>query len=128
MQALRANAKKPLTVGYAPASDSYMPASDSPADVEAARRATFRVPRDFWHNAWWIDPAILGRYPEEGLELYGKDMPSFPASDLEVMQQPLDFLGLNVYNGRTVRPRRAPRGGRSSPRRPGRRSPATTGR
>ena len=110
VQALRANAKKPLTVGFAPASDSYMPASDSPADVEAARRATFRVPRDFWHNAWWIDPAILGRYPEEGLKLYGKDVPSFPASDLEVMRQPLDFLGLNVYNGRTVRAAASPEG------------------
>ena len=110
VQALRANAKKPLTVGFAPASDSYMPASDSPADVEAARRATFRVPRDFWHNAWWIDPAILGRYPEEGLKLYGKDLPSFPASDLEVMKQPLDFLGLNVYNGRTVRSAAGPEG------------------
>jgi beta-glucosidase len=110
VQALRANAKKPLTVGFAPASDSYMPASDSPADVEAARRATFRVPRDFWHNAWWIDPALLGRYPEEGLKLYGKDVPSFPASDLEVMRQPLDFLGLNVYNGRTVRSAASPEG------------------
>jgi beta-glucosidase len=110
VQALRANAKKPLIVGFAPASDSYMPASDSPADVEAARRATFRVPRDFWHNAWWIDPAILGRYPEEGLKLYGRDVPSFPASDLEVMRQPLDFLGLNVYNGRTVRSAASPEG------------------
>jgi beta-glucosidase len=103
VQALRANAKKPLAVGYAPASDSYMPATDSPADVEAARRATFRVPRDFWHNAWWIDPVILGRYPEEGVKLYGKDVPAFSPSDLEVMKQPLDFLGLNVYNGRTVK-------------------------
>jgi len=103
VQAIRANAKKPVRVGYAPASDSYVPASDSPADVEAARRATFRVPRDYWHNAWWIDPVVLGRYPEEGVKLYGADMPAFPASDLAVMRQPLDFLGLNVYNGRTVK-------------------------
>ncbi len=78
MPALRANAKKPLNVGFAPATDSYIPASDSPADVEAARRATFRVPRDYWHNAWWIDPAILGRYPEEGVKLYGKGRAPVP--------------------------------------------------
>jgi beta-glucosidase len=113
--ALRANAKKPLTVGYAPASDSYIPASGSPADVEAARRATFRVPRDYWHNAWWIDPAILGRYPEEGVKLYGKDLPSFPASDLDVMRQPLDFLGINVYNGRTVKADAGPEGWAAEP-------------
>jgi beta-glucosidase len=110
VQALRANAKRPLTVGYAPASDSYMPASDSAADVEAARRATFRVPRDYWHNAWWMDPVLLGRYPEDGLRIYGKDMPSFPAADLEVMRQPLDFLGINVYNGRTVKAAAGPEG------------------
>ena len=129
MQALRANAKKPLTVGYAPASDSYIPASESPADVEAARRATFRVPRDFWHNAWWIDPVILGRYPEDGLKLYGDDVPPFPASDLEVIRQPLEFLGINVYNGRTVKAAPAAEGWEAvSGACRARRSPATTGR
>jgi beta-glucosidase len=115
VQALRASAKRPLTVGYAPASDSYMPASDAPADVEAARRATFRVARDYWHNAWWMDPVLLGRYPEDGLALYGKDMPSFPATDLEVMKQPVDFLGINVYNGRTVKAAAGPEGWEAVP-------------
>jgi len=103
VQALRAGAKRPLQVGYAPASDSYIPASDSAADLEATRLAMWRVERAFWHNAWWVDPVLLGRYPEEGLALYGTDMPSFPASDLDVMRQPLDFLGINVYNGRYVK-------------------------
>ena len=114
VQALRASAKKPLLVGFAPASAPTCRRA-SPRPTSRPRGATFRVPRDFWNNAWWIDPVILGRYPEEGLKLFGKDLPSFPASDLEVMKQPLDFLGLNVYNGRTVRSAASPRGGRSCP-------------
>ena len=36
---------------------------------------------------------MLGRYPEDGLKLYGKDMPAVEASDLDDMKQPLDFWG-----------------------------------
>ena len=52
-----------------------------------------------------MDPVLLGHYPEDGVKLYGKDMPLFPAADLDEMKQPIDFLGLNIYKAETFRRR-----------------------
>ena len=104
VQALRANVKD-ARVGYVLAVQSTRPErADSAEDVEAARAAMFAV-SDFSHfnNAWWMDPVLRGSYPEDGVKLFGEAMPSFPSSDLEVMKQPLDFLGLNIYTARTIR-------------------------
>jgi beta-glucosidase len=91
-------------VGYVLATQLARPATDSPADLAAAREATFSVrDRTHWNNAWWTDPVLLGRYPEDGLALFGAQMPSFPSSDWRDLHQPLDFLGLNVYRADTYR-------------------------
>lgn len=85
-------------IGYVLAMQVTHPASDAPGDVEAARWAFSRVTeRSPWNNAWWIDPVVLGRYPEDGIKLAGADMPKFPAADLDEMKQPLDYLGCNIY-------------------------------
>jgi beta-glucosidase len=91
-------------VGYVLAVQLARPASESAADLEAARAATFAV-RDSAHtnNTWWTDPVVFGRYPEDGLALFGRDMPSFPSSDWDDLKQPLDFLGLNIYRAESVR-------------------------
>jgi beta-glucosidase len=103
VQAIRATAHKPAHVGLALVGIPKMPASDSAEDLEAARRATFAVPRTLWNNAWWMDPVFLGRYPEEGLESFGASFPTPRAGDLELIAQPLDFFGVNIYHGEYVR-------------------------
>jgi beta-glucosidase len=45
----------------------------------------------------------LGRYPEDGLALFGRDMPPLQAGDMGTICQPLDFLGANVYTGYQIR-------------------------
>jgi beta-glucosidase len=91
-------------IGYVLATQLGRPATDSQADLEAARAATFAVrDRTHWNNAWWTDPVVLGKYPEDGLELFGSEMPAFPDSDWKDLKQPLDFLGLNVYRAETYR-------------------------
>ena len=103
VQALRAHAKDGK-VGYVVATQPTQPASDKPEDIEAARAAMFSVlERHEWNNAWWMDPVLLGKYPEDGLATYGKDVPKWKASDLDEMKQPLDFLGLNIYKAETIR-------------------------
>ena len=100
VQALRAHAKDPkgTKIGYVLAAQIAQPASDKPEDVEAARAATFGVSeRHEWNNSWWTDPVVLGKYPEDGVALYGKDVPKWKPSDLDEMKQPIDFLGLNIY-------------------------------
>jgi beta-glucosidase len=98
-QVLRARARKPATVGYVVSFGAAEPASDRPEDREAARTAQWRVDRKGAGNqSWWLEPIINGHYPEDGLRLYGKELPSFPARDFEEIKQPLDFLGLNIYS------------------------------
>ena len=103
VQALRAHVKDGK-VGYVLATQVTQPATDKPEDVEAARQAIFAVrERHEWNNAWWMDPVLLGKYPEDGLATYGKDVPRWKSSDLDEMKQPLDFLGLNIYKAETYR-------------------------
>ena len=56
-----------------------------------------------WSVSWWSDPVMFGRYPEDGLKLFEKDLPDFKPEDLKLMHQPLDFYGQNIYNGYKVK-------------------------
>jgi len=104
VQAMRAHARQPLTIGWAPVGHVVCPATNSAADIEAARIAMFSVQRrDFWNNAWFGDPVCLGTYPEDGLQLYGNDAPRPEPGDMETIRQPLDFYGANIYSGGVVR-------------------------
>jgi beta-glucosidase len=94
-------------VGYVIATPQLArPHSATQADLDAARAATFAV-RDrstsFQNHSWWTDPIVFGRYPEDGLRLFGQDLPSFPSSDWRDIRQSPDFLGLNIYRAETVR-------------------------
>ena len=97
-QAIRANTKKPCEIGYAAALEPATPATDSAADLEAARRATFSG-----LAAWLLDPVYLGNYPEAEMKMWQKDVPKFPAGDLKTIRQPLDFFATNIYQAKTVR-------------------------
>jgi beta-glucosidase len=103
VQALRAHAGDGK-VGYVLALQPTQPASDHPDDIEAARQAMFAVAdRHPFNNSWWMDPVLLGKYPDDGLALFGNDVPAWKPGDLDEMNQPLDFLGLNIYKADTVR-------------------------
>jgi beta-glucosidase len=66
-------------------------ASDSEADRAAARRA------DAYMNRQFLDPLLLGRYPAEMAEIFGRHWPEFPPADFALIGEPFDFLGLNYY-------------------------------
>lgn len=103
VQAMRSAAKKPLTLSYAPVGMPKLPASQDPAAVELARRATFTITEEnAWNNTWWMDPIFLGKYPEQGLEFYGNKVPKMLEGDLEIISSPIDTFGVNIYQGSTV--------------------------
>jgi beta-glucosidase len=105
VQTLRARSKRPCQIGFAPVGITKIPATDAPADIEAARASMFAVsdPASVWNNSWWLDPIFFGRYPEDGVATYGAAAPAVPAGDMETIRQPLDFFGVNIYNGQPVR-------------------------
>lgn len=106
VQQLRANAKQPIEVGYAPTCGMTYPETDKKEDIEAARKSLFAMPdvsNWSWNVAWWSDPVLFGTYPEEGMELYGPWLPDIKDSDMKLISQPIDIYGQNIYNGRCVR-------------------------
>jgi beta-glucosidase len=84
--ALRATGAR--SVGSANNHSPVWPASDDPADQQAAHLY------DVLWNRIFGDPMLLGRYPDGFAEL----MPGPVDDDLQVIAAPLDFYGLNYYN------------------------------
>ena len=106
VKALRENAKKPIKVGYAPTFGVCYPKTDSPEDIKAAREEYFKCTpiggNVMWNLAWWSDPIILGKYPEDGLRMYKEFLPEITDEDMKLISQPLDFYAQNIYNGIAV--------------------------
>lgn len=93
-------------VGTAHAGLYAYPATDAPKDAEAARRYLFDCVHDenpVSSLAWWADPMFLGRYPDfSAIDGFAEDMPAIASGDMELISQPLDFLGFNLYQGDPV--------------------------
>jgi beta-glucosidase len=73
------------------------PASDSAADRAATARA------DAYMNRQYLDPALLGQTAPELAEVFGEAWVDWPADELALAQQPLDFVGINYYTRAVVR-------------------------
>lgn len=67
------------------------PASSSAEDGRAVQLA------DAYMNRQYLDPLILGSYPEEMAEIHGPGWEDPTPEDLKLMSEPVDFLGLNYY-------------------------------
>ena len=72
------------------------PATDSAADAAATARA------DAYMNRQYLDPAMLGSYPAELKEIFGEAWPEWPADDMTLIRQPIDFVGINYYTRNVV--------------------------
>ncbi len=105
VKTIREHAKQSPMIGFAPVGNLHTPETDSAADIEAARRATFDIEEKGWafNYSWYCDPVFLGHYPEQGLELFGDDVPEFTAQEMELINQPLDICGVNIYSSVIVR-------------------------
>lgn len=66
-------------------------ATESADDAAAVQRA------HAYMNEQYLDPALLGRYPPELREIFGEAWPEWPAEDYDLIQQKLDFVGINYY-------------------------------
>jgi beta-glucosidase len=73
------------------------PASASDADRAAAARAHAQM------NGQFLDPVLLGAYPAKMGEVYGDAWPAWPAGDLALISQPIDFVGINYYTRSVAR-------------------------
>ena len=95
-------------IGFVGCGMVFIPATDAPADVEAARAANFTYPAyepDMWawSTSWWADPVLLGAYPADGLTHYGQYLPKDFERSLPSISQPIDYYAHNIYQGQRVR-------------------------
>ncbi|MEO1404326.1 MAG: GH1 family beta-glucosidase [Cyanobacteria bacterium J06635_1] len=103
VQVIRSRAKSKPTIGIAPVGFVKIPASDSPDDIAAARQAMFSITdKSCWNNTWFADPLFFGKYPQDGLTLFEENLPPIQDGDMATIHQPLDFYGVNIYQGQTV--------------------------
>ncbi len=73
------------------------PASENENDLLAASRYS-----DFL-NAWFLDPILKGKYPDQLLELFSNIAEfQIEREDMEVINSPIDFLGVNNYSFNSV--------------------------
>lgn len=72
-------------------------ASDREEDQTAARRA------DAYMNRQYLDPLLLGSYPNELREIFGDAWIDHVPSELEYLKQPIDFVGVNYYTRSVTR-------------------------
>jgi beta-glucosidase len=77
---------------------SYAATAD-PNDQKAAQYA------DGYFNRWFFDPLFMGKYPEDMVELYGKQMPKVTQEDLKIIHigKNLSTMGINYYRGDIVK-------------------------
>ena len=95
VQAYRADGKH--EIGVVVNIEPKYAASDDEADQAATARA------DAYMNRQYLDPLLLGRYPDELRDVFGDAWPDFPASELAAIRQPVDFVGINYYTRAVVR-------------------------
>ncbi|RKT19931.1 beta-glucosidase [Streptomyces sp. 1114.5] len=78
--------------------DRLHAAADRPEDLAALRRA------EVLHNEVWTEPLFAGRYPEHEAETWAglADGPWRRPGDLQLIGEPLDFVGINFYRPVTI--------------------------
>jgi beta-glucosidase len=94
-QRMRAAARTPVDLGITLNMGTAAPATDSAADVAAARRA------DGLGTRIYLDPLVHGRYPADVLSDLADRGITLPIvdGDLDIISTPFDVLGVNYYFG-----------------------------
>ena len=95
VQAYRADGRH--AVGLVVNLEPKYPASQSAEDLAATARS------EAYMNREYLDPVLLGSYPEELRGIFGEAWPEVPAADLAAIWQPVDFLGVNYYTRGVIR-------------------------
>jgi len=97
VQAIRANARKPASIGLAENAAVFAPVVETQENIAAARKAMREC------NGHFLTAVMEGKYPDTYLKGQGADAPRFTDEDMKIIGSPLDFVGLNAYTPSYVR-------------------------
>ena len=97
VQAIRANAKPGVEVGFAENIANVTPVVETDQHIGAARLAMRE------ENARFLTAIMEGRYTDRYLQKLGADAPKFTDADMRAIGSPVDFVGINCYANEFVR-------------------------
>lgn len=104
IKAIRENSPADVKIGIASTGRLCYPKNETAHGIAAAEKASFVVSGFDWlfsHNLF-LDPMFLGRYPDCDIDGFNALAASVNAQDWPIIQQKVDFIGLNIYNGKEV--------------------------
>lgn len=83
-------------IGITGASCPAIPVSDNEEDIKAAEKCYYESDYEAFafSDAYWFDPVFKGKYPEWVYDFRAINKPVIQDSDLELINQPLDFWDL----------------------------------
>ncbi|MBN1891727.1 MAG: beta-glucosidase [Clostridiales bacterium] len=99
---IRQSARKKPKISFAQSTPlSSIPLTDN--DIVAASNRQFSLPDDFASSGViYTDPIYKGFYPVEYLNKFAPILPRIGADDMKVIAQPIDYFGINLYQGDMV--------------------------
>jgi beta-glucosidase len=101
VEAVREYGGRKAQVGLVHNPPTPLPVTETEADIEAAKIEYQRV------TGQLMTPIYTGGYPLQWLRAVGADKPKVQKGDMEIIHQPGDYLGLNLYAGYFVRAAKA---------------------
>ena len=90
VKVIREYAKKQPKIGISMAASACIPKDESADALEQSRYYTFEHMIGSGSNSQWMDPIVLGQG-------HGLTKGALKKKHLEIIRQPIDFIGLNVY-------------------------------
>lgn len=97
VRAVREHGGRSARVGLTDNSCVPIPVTETPADIAAAKAWFIEK------NEYLLHPIYRGEYSAAYLKRMGADRPKVTKGDLQLISQPTDFLGMNLYTGAFVR-------------------------
>ncbi|GAA60463.1 beta-glucosidase [Pseudoalteromonas sp. BSi20652] len=81
------NTQNGIVLNFTPA----YPLTNSQQDIDSAKYA------DDYLNQWYMKPIMDGEYPDIINQLPSEHLPDIHSGDMELISQPIDYLGINFY-------------------------------
>ena len=88
-------------VGMAPTGEIVIPRDMNAESIERARKLSFSMKKESFTSiiTWWSDPVFFGKIPEDAQAIFGECLPVLTEEEWEIVTEPLDFYGFNIYQG-----------------------------
>lgn len=88
---------------------AYTEEKNIPTPEDLKKAAFISLPKDqnpgwYFNHQWFLDPTVLGHYPEDPENPWNTFKNEIDPADLAIIHQQLDFIGLNIYNGNEMIP------------------------